>query len=44
YNFYDQQLLGKFSSTFDIEMNKDYKLFLDINHISLFDKVSKERI
>ena len=44
YNFYDQQLLGKFSSTYDIEMNKDYKLFLDINHISLFDKVSKERI
>jgi len=52
YNFYDQQLLGKFSSTYDIEMNKtydiemnkDYNLFLDINHISLFEKDSKERI
>ena len=44
FNYFGQQVLGKFASTFDIEINKDLKLNIDTSQISLFDKNSKKRI
>lgn len=44
FNYFDQQLLGKFTSTIDIDMNKEFKLNLDINQISLFDANTDERL
>jgi len=44
FNYFGQQLLGKFSSTTNIDMDKDLKLHIDLNQISLFDKNTKERI
>ena len=44
FNFSEQQFLGKFSSTLDIQMDKDLKLNIDINQISLFDKDTQNRI
>ena len=38
FNYSEQQLLGKFSSTIDIDMDKDLKLYIDLNLFSLFDK------
>ena len=44
FNYLGQQVLGKFASTFDIEINKELKLNIDTSQISLFDKDSKKRI
>ena len=44
FNFSGQQLLGKFSSTIDISIDQEFKLFVDINQISLFDASTEERI
>jgi len=44
FDYLGQQVLGKFSSTFDIKINKDLKLNIDTSQISLFDKQSKKRI
>ena len=44
FNFLGQQLLGKFSSTIDISIDQEFKLFMDINQISLFDASTEERI
>ena len=44
FNFSGQQLLGKFSSTIDISIDKEFKLYMDINQISLYDASTKERI
>ena len=44
FNFLGQQLLGKFSSTIDISIDQEFKLFVDINQISLFDASTEERI
>jgi hypothetical protein len=39
FDYLGQQVLGKFSSTFDIEINKDLKLNIDTSQISLFVKL-----
>ena len=44
FDFSGQQLLGKFSSTIDIKIDKEFKLYLDINQISLFDASTEERL
>ena len=44
FDFSGQQLLGKFSSTINIDINKEFKLYLDINQISLFDASTEERL
>jgi len=44
FDFSGQQLLGKFSSTIDIDINKEFKLNIDINQLSLFDALTEERI
>jgi multiple sugar transport system ATP-binding protein len=44
FDYFGQQVLGKFASTFDIEINKEIKLNIDTSQISLFDKDSKKRI
>jgi len=44
FNYFEQQLIGKFPSTIDIDMDKNLELFIDLNQISLFDKNTKERI
>ena len=44
FNFSEQQFLGKFSSTIDIQMDKDLKLNIDLNQVSLFDKDTQNRI
>jgi multiple sugar transport system ATP-binding protein len=44
FDFSGQQLLGKFSSTIDIDINKEFKLNIDINQLSVFDTLNEERI
>jgi multiple sugar transport system ATP-binding protein len=44
FDYFGQQVLGKFASTFDIEINKNLKLNIDTSQISLFDKDSQKRI
>ena len=44
FNFSGQQFLGKFSSTIDIQMDKELDLYIDLNQISLFDKNTQNRI
>ena len=44
FNFSEQQFLGKFTSTIDIQMDKDLKLNIDLNQVSLFDKDTQNRI
>ena len=44
YDFSNQEILAKFPSTINIELSKDMKLYFDLSQISLFDKISKERI
>ena len=44
FDFSGQQLLGKFSSTIDIDINKEFKLNIDINQFSVFDTLTEERI
>ena len=44
FDYFGQQVLGKFASTLDININKDLKLNIDMSQISLFDKDTKNRI
>ena len=44
FDYSNQQFLGKFSSTIDIQMDKNFNLNLDLNQISLFDKDTRGRI
>jgi multiple sugar transport system ATP-binding protein len=44
FDFSGQQLLGKFSSTINIDINKEFKLNIDINQLSVFDTLTEERI
>ena len=44
FDFSGQQLLGKFSSTIDININKEFKLYIDVNQISVFDAFTEERM
>jgi multiple sugar transport system ATP-binding protein len=44
FDFSGQQLLGKFSSTIDNDINKEFKLNIDINQLSVFDTLTEERI
>ena len=44
FNYSNQELLGKFPSTINIEMNKQMNLFFDLSQLSLFDKKTKNRI
>jgi multiple sugar transport system ATP-binding protein len=44
FNYYDQELVGKFSSSVDIPMDKKFNLFFDLDQISIFDKETGERL
>ena len=44
FNYSNQEILAKFSSTAKIEVNKEINLYFDLTQISIFDKNSKERI
>ena len=44
FDYFGQQVLGKFASTLDININKDLRLNIDMSKISLFDKHTKNRI
>jgi multiple sugar transport system ATP-binding protein len=44
FNYYHQELVGKFSSSIDIAMEKDFNLFFDLDQISIFDKKTGERL
>ena len=44
FNYFNQEVLGKFPSTVKIETNKEMKLFFDLNQISIFDKKTNNRI
>ena len=44
FDFSGQQLLGKFSSTIDININKEFRLYIDVNQISVFDALTEERM
>ncbi len=44
FNYANQELLAKFSSTIKIELNKETKLYFDLTQISLFDANTEKRI
>ena len=44
FNYSNQEILAKFPSTINIELNKDMKLFFDLSQISIFDRNSEERL
>ena len=44
FNYYGQELVGKFSSSVDIPMEKNFNLFFDLDQISIFDKKTGERL
>ncbi|MGA0140661.1 MAG: sugar ABC transporter, partial [Pelagibacteraceae bacterium] len=44
FNFNDQEILGKFSSSIDIPGNQEINLHFDLAQISLFDQKTEERI
>ena len=44
FNYSNQEILAKFSSTAKIEVNKEINLYFDLTQISIFDKNYKERI
>ena len=44
FNYLGQEILGKFSSSAEIEINKIMKLFIDMNSVSIFDSDTKIRI
>ena len=44
FNFNDQEILGKFSSSIDIPGNQEINLYFDLAQISLFDQKTEERI
>jgi len=44
FNYFGQELVGKFSSSVDIPMEKNFNLFFDLDQISIFDKKTGERL
>ena len=44
FNYSEQEILAKFPSTTNIEINKELNLYFDLTQISIFNKNSKERI
>jgi len=44
FNYYSQEILGKFPSTVKIETGQEMKLFFDLSQISVFDKKTNKRI
>ena len=44
FNYFGQELLGKFPSSSNIPMNKELNLFFDLDQISLFDQLTEERL
>jgi len=44
FNYYNQEVLGKFPSTVKIKTGKEMKLFFDLSQISIFDKKTNNRI
>ena len=44
FSYLGQELLGKFTSSIDVEIEKEMTLFIDLNNISIFDKDTKQRI
>ena len=44
FNYFGQELVGKFSSSVDIPMEKKFNLFFDLDQISIFDKKTGERL
>jgi len=44
FDYFGQEILGKFSSSLNIEMDKEIILYIDMNQVSLFDRNTKERL
>ena len=44
FNYCGQEILGKFSSSINIEIDKKMTLFVDLKSVSIFDKKTKRRI
>ena len=44
FNFSNQEILAKFPSTINVELNKETKLYVDLTQVSLFDFKNEERI
>ena len=44
FSYLGQELLGKFASSIDVEIDKEMTVFIDLNNISIFDKDTKQRI
>ena len=44
FNYCGQEILGKFSSSVNIDIDKKMTLFIDFNSVSIFDKDTRRRI
>lgn len=44
FNYFGQELLGKFPSSNNIPIDKELNLFFDLDQISLFDQQTEERL
>ena len=44
FNYFNQEILGKFSSTIEMGTNKEVSLHFDLTQVSLFDKNTSQRI
>jgi multiple sugar transport system ATP-binding protein len=44
FNFSNQEILAKFPSIINVELNKETKLYVDLTQVSLFDSKNEERI
>ncbi len=44
FNFSNQEILAKFPSTINVELNKETKLYVDLTQVSLFDSKNEGRI
>ena len=44
FNYLGQEILGKFASSIDVQMDVEISLFIDLNNISIFDSVTNKRL
>ena len=44
FNYFNQEIFGKFSSTIEMGTNKEVNLHFDLTQVSLFDKNTSQRI
>ena len=44
FNYLGQEILGKFSSSINVQMDAEITLFIDLNNTSIFDSITNKRL